>query len=70
MPSLAQALDPNPTDVEQHKVDLLSTALELVGQFAEMYRGVDGNVEILRPMLDVLNGLKLDSATDALKVRN
>ncbi len=49
-------------------MNLLGTALELVGQFADMYRGLDGNVEILCPMLEVLNGLKLDVATEALKV--
>jgi len=67
LPSLAQVLDPTSSDVEQHKVNLLGTALELVGQFADMYRGLDGNVEIICPMLEVLNGLKLDVATEALK---
>ncbi|KAJ8455197.1 hypothetical protein ONZ45_g19016 [Pleurotus djamor] len=43
---------------EQVKVDLLNTALELLGRFADLYKGLDGFIELYEPIVAILSGLE------------
>ncbi|KAF9006737.1 nucleolar protein 14 [Cyathus striatus] len=44
--------DSKPT--EQVKADLLGLALELLGRYADIYKGIDGFIELYQPILEVL----------------
>ncbi|KAJ7639482.1 nucleolar protein 14 [Roridomyces roridus] len=64
---------------EEGKAQLLGVAVDLLGRFADMYKGLDGFVELFEPLLEVLvrvkgssqlgTGLKtrVTSVTDAIK---
>ena len=53
---------------EQSKVDLLGTALNLLGRFADMYKGLDGFIELYEPILAILENIQLKYLPDGLKV--
>jgi len=42
---------------EQTKTDLLGLTLDLLGRFADIYKGLDGFVELYEPILDVLQNV-------------
>ncbi|KAA1466565.1 Nop14-like protein [Dentipellis sp. KUC8613] len=48
-------------DNEQAKVDLLGVALDLVGRFADMYKGLEGFIELFEPILEVVEHVKTGS---------
>ncbi|CAL1700247.1 unnamed protein product [Somion occarium] len=42
---------------EQAKLDLLGVSLDLLGQFGNMYKGLDGFIELYEPIVDILQGI-------------
>jgi nucleolar protein 14 len=54
---------------EQTKVDLLATAFELIGRFAELYKGLDGFPELFQPLADVLVGVRAAKLPASLQSR-
>jgi nucleolar protein 14 len=52
----------------QANVDLLSLAVDLLAQFSEAYRALDGFAELYSPVLEVLNGANSDVLCPALQV--
>lgn len=66
---------PNITDIitneetsDQTKLDLLSLSLELVGRFADLYKSLDGFIELYEPILAILSALTVKKVSKALKV--
>lgn len=53
---------------EQSKVDILLVTLDLLGRLADMYKGLDGFIELFEPVVDILDGLHLEWAAAPLKV--
>ena len=53
---------------EQSKVDLLSNALHLLGQFADMYKPLDGFIELYGPILAILENIQSKYLPDGLRV--
>jgi nucleolar protein 14 len=45
---------------EQAKVDLLGLSFDLIGRFADIYKSLDGYIELFRPISDVIQ--KIDSS--------
>lgn len=78
----AKTLEPNPpvlpallssklgekTEVEQRKVDLLAVALDLLGRFGDIYKSLEGFIELYEPALEILEGLQLEGASSGLQV--
>ncbi|KAJ3568764.1 hypothetical protein NP233_g5503 [Leucocoprinus birnbaumii] len=54
---------------EQDKVNLIALVLELMGKFAELYKGLDGFVELYSPLLEVLEGVETKNWEEGLKAR-
>lgn len=54
---------------EQAKVDLLSLTLDLFEKFADMYKGLDGFVELYTPILECLRGAEVKDWNKELKSR-
>lgn len=54
---------------EQAKIDLLSLALRLLGKYADMYKGLEGFIELYAPILEILKHVDHTSLADALQVR-
>lgn len=52
----------------QANVDLLSLAVDLLAQFSEAYRALDGFAELYSPVLEVLNSANSDVLCPALQV--
>lgn len=52
----------------QANVDLLSLGIDLVTQFSEAYKALDGFVELYSPVLEVLNGVNSDILCPTLQV--
>jgi nucleolar protein 14 len=53
---------------EQSKVDLLGIGLNLLGQFADMYKALDGFIELYEPILAILENIQSEHLPDGLKV--
>ena len=53
---------------EQSKVDLLGVALSLLGQFADMYKALDGFIELYEPILVILENIQSKYLPDGLTV--
>lgn len=66
-PDLSQLLDASAPG-EQAKVDLLGLTLELLGQFADLYKSLDAFIELYGPVVSLLGGIKSDSLPSALSV--
>jgi nucleolar protein 14 len=61
------------TDTEEEettKAQLLSTALDILGRFAEMYKSLDGFPELFTPILEVIKGLGIRKLPEPLQVRS
>lgn len=56
-PDLTQLLAGSETG-EQAKVDLLGLTLELLNQFADLYKGLEGFIELFEPAVALLDGVK------------
>jgi nucleolar protein 14 len=54
---------------EQEKLDLIGLAVELVSQFAQQYKDLDGFVELYQPILEVLDGIHGAKLPKAIQVR-
>ncbi|KZT71550.1 Nop14-like protein [Daedalea quercina L-15889] len=54
---------------EQDKVDLLGLTLDLLGRFADMYKGLDGFIELYGPLVELLSGVKSGSLPLVLSTR-
>jgi nucleolar protein 14 len=52
----------------QANVDLLGLAIDLLAQFSEAYKALDGFVELYSPVLEVLNGANPDVLCPMLQV--
>lgn len=53
---------------EQDKVDLLGLTVDLLGRFADMYKGLDGFIELYEPVAELLSGVKSGSLPSVLSV--
>ncbi|KAI0832695.1 Nop14-like protein [Trametes gibbosa] len=54
---------------EQTKVDFLALSLELLGRFADMYKGLEGFVELYTPIQEILSSVKSSSIPPDLATR-
>lgn len=66
-PELAHLLDDSAVG-EQSKVDLLGLTLDLLGQYADLHKGLDGFIELYDPVVSLLDGVKADSMPSGLAV--
>ncbi|KAI0921150.1 hypothetical protein AcV5_001156 [Taiwanofungus camphoratus] len=65
-PNLPQLLNDKTFD-EQAKVDLLGLSLELILRFADMYKSLDGFIELYEPIAELLAGVEAkDLPTDLM----
>lgn len=53
---------------EQAKTDLLGLSFDLLGRYAEMYKGLDGFIELYEPMTEVLRHIDQKHIIDGLQV--
>ena len=53
---------------EQEKVDLLALTLDLMGKFADMYKGLEGFIELYTPVQDILASIKNSSLSPDILV--
>lgn len=67
-PNLLDAMGEDIEDVDKVKVDLLAASLELLGKFADMYKSLDGSIELFSPASEILDGVDMKWASDALQV--
>lgn len=67
-PNLILLTSDNWENVEQSKMDLLGTVFELLGRYAEMYKSLEGFIELFQPVNDIYDTLDLDWASESLKV--
>ncbi|THG95876.1 hypothetical protein EW026_g5859 [Hermanssonia centrifuga] len=67
-PDLTTILGQGAVD-EQTKINLLGLALELLGQFADMYKSLEGFIELYQPVVDILEGIKADAIPADLTTR-
>ncbi|KXN89479.1 putative nucleolar complex protein 14 [Leucoagaricus sp. SymC.cos] len=66
LPTLLSLGEPD----DQAKVDLLALTLQLLGKFSEMYKGLDGFVELFEPVLDVIQYGETKNWDPVLKSRH
>ena len=52
----------------QSRLDLLATALQLLGKFSETYKGLEGFVELYTPVLEILQIVTFDGFPMELQV--
>lgn len=67
-PKLGELLGDSLTDSEQTKVDILGVSLDMLGKFAEMYKGLDGFVELYQPVFEILEALSEKGLSDKSQV--
>lgn len=53
---------------EQAKTDLLGLSFDLLGRYAEMYKGLDGFIELYQPITEVLQHIDQKHIIDGLQV--
>ncbi|KIK96407.1 hypothetical protein PAXRUDRAFT_825971 [Paxillus rubicundulus Ve08.2h10] len=66
-PDLHQLMSTQPT--EQSKIDALGLALDLIDRFAEMYKALDGFIELYEPILVVMSGLECGELSESVQSR-
>ncbi|KAJ7682105.1 nucleolar protein 14 [Mycena polygramma] len=54
---------------EAGKAQLLGLAVDLLGRFADMYKGLEGFIELFEPVLDILLHVREQNATGSLETR-
>ncbi|KAL0950116.1 hypothetical protein HGRIS_010113 [Hohenbuehelia grisea] len=55
------------SEAEQGKVDLLNTAFDLLSRFSELYKGLDGFIELYQPIYEVLANISSKSLPESVK---
>jgi nucleolar protein 14 len=53
---------------EQAKVDLLALSLNLLNRFADMYKSLDGFLELYQPIQEILSRLSTNDLSESLRV--
>ena len=53
---------------DQDKANLLGLTFDLLGQYADMYKGLDAFIELYEPVLTLLDGIKSDVLPSGLSV--
>jgi nucleolar protein 14 len=53
---------------EQSKTDLLGLSFDLLGRYAELYKGLDGFIELYEPIVEVLRNIDQKYIIDGLQV--
>ena len=68
LPTLLETLEPG----EQDKVDMLALAIDLLGRFADMYKGLEGFIELYDPILEIVQHIRDQNlkGLKGLQVRN
>ena len=56
------------THGEQAKADLLGLSLDLLGQYADMYKGLEGFIELYEPIVEILQGINSKALPSELQV--
>jgi nucleolar protein 14 len=56
VPNLSQLLEAR-LDDQQAKASLLGLAIDLCGRFADLYKGLDGFIELFEPIQTILQGV-------------
>ncbi|KAG1752449.1 nucleolar protein 14 [Suillus paluster] len=54
---------------EQDKIDLLGLAFRLLERFSEMYKSLDGFIELYQPVLDILTKLDITQLSEGVRTR-
>jgi nucleolar protein 14 len=67
--NLSSILSEDIDDPEKTKVDLLGISLKLLKKFGDMHQGLDGAVELLGGLHNVVTKLKLQGCSPELQVR-
>lgn len=57
------------TPTEEGKAQLLALAVDLLGRFADMYKGLEGFIELYEPVLEILLHIREQNGTGSLQVR-
>lgn len=68
-PNLPELLDAA-SDDEQAKADLLGLSLNLLGRFADFYKGLEGFIELFEPIETVLQGINAKRLGQKIQVRS
>jgi len=58
----------NDNDNAQAKINLLSLTFDLIGRFAELYKSLDGFIELFGPFLAILDSIQSRDLPEALVV--
>jgi len=79
---LAAKLSPNPARLseiincdhvqpaaQQHKVNLLAVVYSLLGQFAALYKGLEGFIELFEPIIPIGDSLEIGNLSESVQVR-
>ncbi|KAI0776188.1 Nop14-like protein [Trametes elegans] len=67
-PDLGRYLSDDSLD-EQAKVDLLGLSLELLGRFADMYKSLEGFIELYTPVQEILGSVNTSGLPSDLEIR-
>ncbi|KAG1835751.1 Nop14-like protein [Suillus variegatus] len=54
---------------EQDKLDLLGLAFRLLDRFSEMYKSLDGFIELYQPVLDILTKLSITKLSEGVRTQ-
>jgi nucleolar protein 14 len=65
-PDLVHMISANPT--EQSKIDALGVALGLLERFGDMYKSLDGFIELYEPINLIISGLKCGQLSEGVQV--
>lgn len=68
-PNLTELLC-KPQETEQSRVNLFGLTLDMLGQFADLYKGLDGFVELYGPAVELLDGIEADDLPSGVSVGN
>lgn len=67
LPTTSDCDDDN---AEASKLSLLALALDLIGRYADMLKGLEAFVEIFEPIRQILENLRLEKFGDDIQVHN
>lgn len=54
---------------EQDKMDLLALALNILGRYADMYKALEGFIELYEPILEIIQRIRKPKVLEGLQVR-
>ncbi|KAL4076266.1 nucleolar protein 14 [Scleroderma yunnanense] len=66
-PDLWQMLTSDAT--QQSRIDAFGLALELLDRFADLYKGLDGFIELYEPIHSILSSLRCDELSEGVQTR-